>query len=427
MVIGVCPKISLYCILIMLSTVTISSFFDTALKKMIIVSVGLFWSWYARPEFSIGFAGSVLIIFYLIFKSIKQQQRLPYVFLSIYIISILGIIFLLKPFVFTTMGGIDKMYVAFVQHWGIYYTLTHQKELGNITIYELYNKTLVDLFGPERTFVGIIKHQPLIVLKHIGINILIDIKWVSSFFEQYFIPSMYLKSKKITHLLFLIIIVGSGYFYRKDIKLNPFKWAEKAQITGVALFLFFIGVCVPNLLIGFQEHYFLLMFGVLFIGLLFFISTNTIQKTPTIIISAFLLLLMIIFVPDLKKNTYMHTNPVDAAKLPNRVVYAYIKKHFSVKDKHTMVAIEGGCERYIEYSNLEIIPGIFLGFDGKSHLESFKAKNIDLIYVDKMLKMTAKNNADQGLNEVLNNPTKFGFKKRVNFSNLSETYLLIKE
>jgi hypothetical protein len=92
-----------------------------------------------------------------------------------------------------------------------------------------------------------------------------------------------------------------------------------------------------------------------------------------------------------------------------------------------MVAIEGGCERYIEYSNLEIIPGIFLGFDGKSHLESFKAKNIDLIYVDKMLKMTAKNNADQGLYQVLENPAKFGFKKRVNFSNLSETYLLIKE
>jgi len=319
------------------------------------------------------------------------------------------------------------MYVAFVQHWGIYYTMTHQKELGNVTIYELYNKTLVDLFGQERTFIGIVKHQPLIVLKHIGINILIDIKWVSSFFEQYFIPSMYIKSKKITHLLFLIISVGGYYFYRKDIKLNLFKWTEKTQITGVTLFLFFISVCVPNLLIGFQEHYFLLMFGVLFIGLLFFISTNTIQKTPTIIISVFLLLLMIIIFPDLKKNIYMHTNPIDAAQQPNRIVYTYIKNHLSPKDKHTMVAIEGGCERYIEYPNLEIIPAIFLGFDGKSHLESFKSKNIDLIYVDKTLKMTAKNNADQGLNTVLNNPTKFGFKKRVNFSRLKETYLLIKE
>ena len=427
MVIGICPKISLYCILIMLTTVVISTLFNSSLKKIIIVSIGLFWSWYARPEFSIGFLASIIIIIYLIFKTIKNQQKLPYVFLGSYVVIISGIIFLLKPFVFTTMGGVDKMYVAFVQHWGIYYTLTHQKQLAHVTIYELYNKTLVDLFGPERTFVGIIKHQPLIVLKHIGVNILIDIKWVTGFIEQYFIPSMYLKSKKITHLLFLIIIAGGFYFFRKDIRFNPLKWTERTQITGITLFLFFIGICIPNLLIGFQEHYFLLMFGVLFLALLFFISINTIQIKASAIITGFLLLLMLIIHPDLKKNIYMHTNPVDAAKLPNRIVYAYIKKHFSSKDKHTMIAIEGGCERYIEYPNLEIIPGIFLGFDGKSHLENFKEKNIDLIYVDKMLKMTAKNNADQGLHQVLENPANYGFKKRVNFSNLKETYLLIKE
>lgn len=427
MVIGVCPKISLYCILIILLTVTVSTFFDGAIKKMIIVSIGLFWSWYARPEFSIGFVFSIIILCYLIYNSIKKQEKLPYLFLSVYIISIIGIVIILKPFVFTTMGGVDKMYVAFVQHWGIYYTLTHQKELGNVTIYELYNKTLVDLFGPERTFIGIIKHQPLIVLKHIGINILIDIKWVTSFIEQYFVPSMYIKSKKITHFLFLIIIVCFIFFYRKNIKKNPFKWDKQSQFTSITLFLFFIGICIPNLLIGFQEHYFLLMFGVFYVCFLYFISTNTSSIKPSAIIVGLFLILMIIVPPNLKRNTYMHTNPIDAASLPNRIVYGYIQKHFSAKDKHTMIAIEGGCERYIEYPNLEIIPGIFLGFDGKTHLESFKAKNIDLIYVDKMLKMSAKNNADQGLHQVLENPAKYGFKKRVNFSNLKETYLLIKE
>ena len=218
MAIGIFPKISLYCIFIMLLVINVSLFFKPVLNKTIIYSIGLYWCWYARPEFSIGFVISFLLIIFFIFQRLRKKIALPYLLLLAYVCSIAGITILLKAFSFKTMGGYDRMYIAFIQHWSIYYLLTHHEQLAHVTVYEFFNKTLVDLFGPEKTFTGIVKHQPLLVLKHIGVNILFSVKMLQKLSEQYFLPTVYFGwLKKINHLLF-ISMIGSGiYIFRKNI------------------------------------------------------------------------------------------------------------------------------------------------------------------------------------------------------------------
>jgi hypothetical protein len=429
MVIGIFPKISLYCIFIMLLVINASLFFRSAFNKVIVFSTGLFWCWFARPEFSIGFVLSFLVIIFCVIQYIRKRKRLPWLMLSAYVGMLCAITLLLKAFSFKTMGGYDRLYIAFIQHWSIYYVLTHHEQMAHVTIYEFFNKTLVDLFGPERTFMAIVTHQPWIVIKHIGVNFLLAARLLSKLSEQYLLPPNYFSwLKKINHLLFVFLIGGGFYIFRKDI-IRFSMWSEDAKLTALFLLLFFIPVSISNFLIGFQEHYYLLTFGLILIGSIYFISKNTQREKPLHYACLFFIALLIIIPPDITQNTYSHINldKMDAAQMPNRIIFNYLDKKLPVNKPATMIAMEGSTEYFLRKPLFHILPAFTIGLDGKSHIENIKEKKVNLIYVDNTLILFAKNAADQGLMNVLNNPSKYGFNKKINFSTLHSTYLLMKD
>ena len=90
-----------------------------------------------------------------------------------------------------------------------------------------------------------------------------------------------------------------------------------------------------------------------------------------------------------------------------------------------MIVTEGGCEVYVNRPNITVIPLLLVGFsDGKSIIESINNYKAEYILVDKSLFIMSKNNIDNGMLKILENPYKYGFTKKIIFKNLKETYLL---
>lgn len=427
MVIGLAPHVSLFCLMLLLLMINIAFLFKDNLRRAIVYSIGLFLCFCARPEFIIAFIFSIVFIQIYAVKQIRKKTPLPYVFLSFYVLFIFGTLYILKP-ASTTFNGVDRMYFAFVQHWIMAQGFFDKTVFANTSIYDLLNVKMVHIFGSEKTFVGIITHQPFLVLKHIGFNICISIVMLFDFFQKYFLPTCYFSQHKILlPILFLILMICTTYFLRKEIVFNPTNWKNDAKSLGIIILLFLSGIIISNFIIGLQLHYYLLTFGMLLPGLIYFISTTKQQNKVVSTVCMFLLILMIFFKPNISKNKFSHINMLDACKLPNQKICNYIENKIPKSNKIQLLAIEESLEYYTGKNNFKTLTVCSISTDSNTLIYNFQKNNINMILVDEGLRCFSKNYVDKGLQYILQNPLKYGFTKKITFKNLEHTYLLYKE
>jgi len=424
--IGVFPKISLFIFICLLAIACIVHFIKDILLKGAVIFAGMYFCIYIRSEFIIAFVLVGVWFFYHAILNIKERRIIVFKSVILLCVLIAVLTYLLGIISFKSMNGMDKMYIAFLQHWGIYYTMTHANEFKNTTLHELYNTTFLEMFGQERTFVGIIKHQPLIVLKHILVNLFFSTKMMLKYFVDYMFPPYYFSSlKHIRHLiLFIIVAIYVHLFvFKKRVNIKSYIYSNLYFLLLMTVLL--LCISVPNFIIGFQEHYYYLLFCWSIIMVLFYINKLHNPFYDAKKSSLLFGLILIIFIPKLTDMNFTHTNMKDAKQFPNKKIYSYLDKHTNKIDTAVMVAVEGGSEVYLNKINIKVLPVILLGFnDGKSIIESVENEKVDYILVDNTLKIIANSNLDKGMLQIINSPSKFGFSRKIIFKNLNNTYLL---
>lgn len=424
--IGIFPKISLFCFMCLLALGCLLHFIKGKNYKGAVFVAGMYLCIYLRSEFIIAFILSLIGFSYCLISDYRKSKSVAYKSVLLLVFLLMGITATFGVLSFKSMNGMDKMYIAFLQHWGIYYTISHSNEFKSTTLHDLYNTTFLQMFGPERTFIGIIKHQPFIVIKHIFVNLFFSTKMVLKYFVDYLFPNYYLSFlKHIRHILLFAGLSAYLYWYIIKKRVNLKDYIQSNLSFLLVMGVLFLSISVTNFIIGFQEHYYYLLFCWCLTMLLYFINVMHRPLYNSNLLTVAFGLLLLLFTPKLTEMNFSHANAADAKKLPNKIVYSYLNQHTNTKDTVAMVAVEGGSEVYINKINIKVLPIISLGFfDGKSIIESVAKENVDYILVDNTLKIIANGGADKGMLQIIESPAKYGFTKQINFRSLKNTYLL---
>jgi len=92
------PRVSHFCVLLLLGGVLIAKYQNTVLQKMIIISFTLLVCSYARPELFLPFLVAISSVFILFIKDIKQLKRKEYVLVSVLFVFTLFIVYFFSSF-----------------------------------------------------------------------------------------------------------------------------------------------------------------------------------------------------------------------------------------------------------------------------------------------------------------------------------------
>lgn len=417
--ITVWPKVSFFCVLIMLVGLTISlSFKKNTVRYFFLSFIALCMS-YARPEFYLSFV--VLLVISLIVFAIERPKfdTQNMVFLgSIFLLAVILHLVLRSP-----LFGDSRSVTAFAQHYMLNYY--HWNNI-DLPFWMNWKEPFDQIFHNAQSFGEVIQNNPTAFQKHIFSN-------VAGYSIQFNRDvSDILLPKKIFHLqtwlrwlVFITIIIVFAAI--KGFK-QYFVGIKKGISNNFPVLFILMSFCFPAfisaILIYPREHYFVLQLPIiLFFLLILFFDENAVANNAKIKIPLTLLLVgLLLFVsPGAKDFHYFNLwNNSFTGSQPNLKTIQYLRNHLK---KHELIILEneGGINSYLP-KNYKWQRG----FTKDTNWDKFLAdKSIDIIYVTPLLKTDPRFVKDIEWQNFVKNPEKNGFIpiKTGNF----DAYLLIKK
>ena len=419
------PRVSNFALLVLLFFFIIASLVKKTENKLIIYTLGLFLTSYARPEFFLTF---ILLFVYSVFFMVKNKKINPFIFLIV-LAFIIGIfIYWGNPF-----GG-GRSSLAFREHFAINWVARTDSKYSSWKDTSIIIK---HVFGNANSFLECFIANPIAVFKHITYNF-----WnFSKFgFGEFFIHSNILLPVKFSQsesifalsnlqrlsvnpifmiegiILFLSIIVTLFFYFRgKSISLFWRNFKQEKQ-TIFVLTLSIIPSLISSILIFPRPHYLIVTFFFLFIILTLIFGEK--DKSFTFKTSYYLIgLFIVLLVPN---KTVLHAIPT---KYNGNNVTTTIRiiRGLNLTNKIKITAAEGSYSTYLGENFIDVCPYSKKEYNFSDFLEK---ENLDIIVVTPRLINSRVYCDDKSWKSFMKNYKNYGYTK-IPISNL-QRYLLVK-
>ena len=414
------PRISHFCILIIISGVLLAKYSKTTLFKFSVMSFAFLICSYARPELFLPFIACFLFTIILFLKKNRKLIKIEIgVFVTLLCCFVFMFIFFKTPF---NNGDSARSLRVFLQHfaWNASVWKNDQSPF-----WLEFNESNKAYFPDVSSLKSIIYSNPSVFSHHIFFNlkhyILLTGKVVVSFFFPVFTKDFHWLCLMVG-AMFLIIYLSFGatakYFFKRFLILI------KANLF--TLFMLFL-VLAPTVFIciyAYPRHHYILLqvpFLMLFIALVFSSFNIEIDKPmQKIVVLSFVWFYVTPAAEDFRYYNLFRQEDSNC----NATTIKYIRKNFPLNKKISILDAEGSMTNlmptnFVNY-NQEFV------YDKDVVLSNFIAvKKIDIIYITPTLLALKKVKKDTIFSHILNQPEKYGYfkQKTGNFV----PYLLIKK
>lgn len=414
-------QVSNFCIVIMLLSFIIISYVKADENKIIVAIAGAYICMYARQEFLLIIALLFLLWCFVIIK----QKKIRFSFAYISLIVIIVVLYAIFGLVSFNAQGMDRSLFAFGQHFYVNYCVMIGKFL---TLDEFLN---LKLFGESKTMFQCLLYDPILFMKHVGMNMLNYTYSLFKIIEGYILPSYLFKYLgKLKHILFvgMIAFFVYHYFKKKSYKsvLNSFK---KISITNCIYLIFFICSYFSIFFIFPEKHYIIIQF-VWWILLFAYALNPLIEKYLNKNIYYTFFILLLVLMPKANQIAFRHNVVTDYNKQPNLKVINFLNKNNKDKKEKIIFSTEKGITTYVAPNYREL----FLESDSlKSYTTNkinaaqfLKNNNVEIIHMTENMQKLIGDTTVLDCDKFIHHPEEVGYYKQVIDTSM-KTYLLIRK
>ena len=414
-------QVSNFCIVIMLLSFIIISYVKADENKIIVAIAGAYICMYARQEFLLIIALLFLLWCFVIIK----QKKIRFSFAYISLIVIIVVLYAIFGLVSFNAQGMDRSLFAFGQHFYVNYCVMIGKFL---TLDEFLN---LKLFGESKTMFQCLLYDPILFMKHVGMNMLNYTYSLFKIIEGYFLPSYLFKYLgKLKHILFvgMIAFFVYHYFKKKSYKsvLNSFK---QISITNCIYLIFFICSYFSIFFIFPEKHYIIIQF-VWWILLFAYALNPLIEKYLNKNIYYTFFILLLVLMPKANQIAFRHNVVTDYNKQPNLKVINFLNKNNKDKKEKIIFSTEKGITTYVAPNYREL----FLESDSlKSYTTNkinaaqfLKNNNVEIIHMTENMQKLIGDTTVLDCDKFIHHPEEVGYYKQVIDTSM-KTYLLIRK
>ncbi len=418
------PRISNFVLILYLSYFILVRNISSSITKVILFSTVTFIAAFARPELLIVAEVSTVVAIILSVKDYKNiSARIPLLILLFVTGFILFFIYG-KPA--DSYSNINRMYIAFCQHYAIAYKMRTHSNMNAIIEWIDFTKPI---FGDCKTVPEILmKHFSLCVphfLFTIKMYVLSFALFVLNFVTPlYMIPGMKKKQALIGMLLLFIIIT----LFNKNIRtsfLQKIKEDKTVLLLAFAFSIPSIGICV----VIFPRQHYIMMQAIWIALLLGFLLSSILENLN--ISKLFVLPLAVILLLISPKATRFNTIQA-VPEIKNLCTQKFIKfmNAQDWQDKHTIFSnilnvhlLFNEPEKFEQFNTEYMLKQMPENIKFKDILEE---KKVDIIFMNEQLMQESRLKKDTTWLNLTAHPELYHFKK-VSFANECQSYLLIKE
>lgn len=413
------PRISHFCIIVIITGIIIAKHSKTTLLKFCIMSFAFLVCSYARPELFIPFFACFVISIFLFLFKIKRVNKIE----AGSMLALVGVFVFMLIFFKTPLnnGDSSRGLRVFLQHfaWNAAVWKNDQSPF-----WLEFNESNKAYFPDVSSLSTIVHSNSSVFFNHILFNlkhyILLTGKVVVSFFFPVFTKDFHWLCLMVSSMI-LVIYFSFGatakHFFRRFlvlIKVNLFTFSMLALIMVPTVF-----ICIY----AYPRHHYILL-QVPFLMLLFAIALSSLNiEIDQPLHKIFVLSFVWFFVtPEAEDFKYYNLFRQEESTC-NETTLKYIKRTYE-DQKISIFDVEG--------SMTNLLPSNFSNYNEEyiykkdARVSDFIfAKKIDLIYITPTLLSLKKVKNDSIFYDLLNQPEKYGFfkQKTGNFT----PYLLVKK
>ncbi|MDB5228839.1 MAG: hypothetical protein JWN78_3032 [Bacteroidota bacterium] len=398
------PRVSHYCVIVIIAGIIISKYQRTLVAKLAVVSFALLVCAYARPELFAPFLVCAISAYILALANIKRLNKREWILMSTLTVLCAFIFYFLQtPF---NNGDSGRGLRVFLQHFAWNYS--HWHHLQNVFWLD-FPDIIHNNFKDSSSLKGIISSNPQMFEQHLVSNILNYITQMSKIIFSFFAPIF------TTELHWLCLMVGIMLFfvYFTFTKTSKFKrqrffvFARQNLFTIFILLIFSAPSFVACIYAYPREHYLLLQVPLFLLLIALAISSIQVEIVKPVQKIIVVGVVWFFVMPVSEDFTYFDLFRKETS-LCNLKTVAYIKRNIVTDDSIRMFDVEG----YIT----NLLPENFTNYNDQYYrnrnivLSDFiREKKIDIIYKTPSLSMLNNVQKDTAMLDLLKNPENYGF------------------
>lgn len=393
--------------------------------KVIVFTIVTFIAAFARPELFIIAEASSIVVVFLVVKDYKNiAKKIP--LLLLLAVTALGL-FLVYGRPADTYSGIDRMYIAFCQHYAVAYRMRTHSNMNAIIEWIDFTRPL---FGDCKTVPEILMKHFALCIPHFLFTTKMYIVSFALYVVNFIAPLYYLITgvKKQGLLVALFILFVIVVLLNKNIRASYFKKLKEHRTVLILAFAFSIpsiGICV----VIFPRQHYIMMQSIWIAMLLGFLLSSVIEqiKVSKLLILPLAVILLIIAPKATAFNT-IQSIP-DIKNLCSQKFIKFMNEQ-KWEGNHTIFSnilnihlLFNESEKFEQFNTEYMLKQMPMDVKFKDIMEK---SHIDIIFMNEQLMEETRLMKDATWLNLTAHPELYHFKK-VEFSNDCQSYLLIKE
>jgi len=407
------PKISHFCICIILFAGIFAGHIRNTINKIIIFAIAFLVCAYARPEFYLSFVFVLFLLLIVGIKNIKSVNKINLIYFFVLIIGI-GLSYSAYETPFNNEDA-QRGIGVFLQHYAYnYYTWTHKDILWWFDVQEALDKS----FKPPYNLKDIILNSDSYFWKHIFYNTKLFLSHTASIVLNLFLPLYHIKNI----FLFILCSLTSIYiFWKYNLSYKNFWYALKSHLLIV--FILVLGI-IPSVVSSIyaypRVHYLVLFFPLIFLLAGMSFRTDKKSNLKNILLFA---LLFVLFIPKAKDFKYFDLFGTDKDMM-NKKTILYLEEKYN-KDSVTIFDIDGQLNTLMTSNFQSLNIGDFISKPTYLLSDYIQNEQPDVVYITPTVFKLKRTATDSVFHKMTEQPEIFNY-KRENIPELTDVYLLIK-
>ena len=401
------PRVSHFCIIVILTGLLIAKYQKTYLSKFIILSFAFLICGFARPELYLGFLVCYTISIIIFLVNIKHINKIAFLEMTLLTVFVL----LIYKFLGTPLSGGDSSrgFGVLIQHFAMNLSQWHN---DNSPFWIDFKETIYKycVIPDHATWPKILEKNPALLQKHFLSNLINYLTQTSKIIISFFAPVFTKQFHWLCLMICIMLFVVYFSYSKKSIK-KRLRFYSLIKNNSYTIFIAFLFAIVPIFVCIYaypRAHYLVLQVPFLLLFIAFIISSVSVEIDKPIQKITVITAILFFVLPSAEDFSYFSLFRKEDC-LCNKNTITYIKKHFSEKDTVTTLDLEGGL------SNL--LPNNFINYNyiylkDKEQLTISKfidSNKFDIIYLTPTLVHLHSVQNDTMFFDLINNPKKYGY------------------
>lgn len=412
------PRVSHFIVIVILLALITGSAVSSAARRSLIYCTAVFITAYARPDLMFAFFIMLPVALFLVYREREQwRELLPFMLALLLAIGFFQGVFGLPASDYR--GEVDRLYIAFGQHFTINYKARTGAEMDAVTDWLVFCR---QHFPGCETLGDILKQHPGEVMQNALFNLKHYLLALLGTILSFIFPEKLVPYKKLAWLFLPLLAVAIGYLlYHKD---RRRAWLHALRRNGLTLgFLFIFGLTSMGMcIVIFPRNHYIILHSLLLLFLLAGIFQAIAGHLPLRWYFAAPLFLLLFITPTAKKYKYMQIN-ADTRNGCSQKMIRFLNQQTD--------------RPYVIFSSILNIsyplPENFSEFNTEYELKTgmrfsdvLREKRINMILVTENLHSNPVLRSDSTWTQFIADPGQYGFRK-TKYHDLCESYFLVKD